>query len=177
MGFLGRGNGARATVSIALSTGGVTVGGKISGHLILTSEEDFEAAEVRLELDGVEKCMMGNGGVWEGPGDDAMETPETRLYSPDLDPIRSDGSGMEFQMCKEKRVIGQNVRVAKGLRQEIPFEISVPKLGPSFRGTRRDGVQLDRNWSLKGVAAIPRRGDIEGKIALQVGLADSVRAP
>lgn len=156
-----------ATMSINLSSGEFPAGGKLSGQLILTSNEEFEATEIRLELLGIEYVEAAEGSVLEGGVFDATnETRETRIYS-NSDPEGS-GNGVRFEMCNQRTVVSKKVGVPAGPQQQFPFEFSIPNLGPSFEGRRRDGARLERTWTLKGIADVAKRGDVKAEVTLRV---------
>ena len=160
-----------ATMSISLLPNEFPTGGTVSGRLLLTSDEEFEASEIRVELEGLEILRAAGDAISENI-DDAKETRETRFYSEIGKPIswstKGDASEEKYQMCKEKIVLARNVSMPKGTQKEVPFEANIPNLGPSYSGTRNDGVQLERTWTLKGVVSVGRRGDIEAKVPIRV---------
>jgi len=161
-----------ASISINIGKDSFILGETITGDVLVTSGEDFEANEIRVELVGVEKLRVGG----EAIKGDGFETPETRLYSSRTAYIQRGGT-IEYQMYNGQTKVSEKLRMSKGYSQQFPFQITVPNLGPTFQGMRRDGKWLERTWTLKGVVAVGGRPDVETKKNLQVALASAPIPP
>jgi len=68
----------KASVTVNIAKEQFALGEMISGDLLLTSNEEFEAKEVRVELHGSERLRTGGQ-----PIRGATESVETRIYSPE----------------------------------------------------------------------------------------------
>lgn len=148
--------GANASVSIATSKDAFTLGESVEGDLIVSSQEDLTAKEVRLELRGVERTREGEG----GGETEATESLETRFYSPQNEYTQR-GNTIEYPMHKERRRLTGELRIAPGASQRFPFRIDIPAtLGPTFEGTRHDGAWLERAWVLEARVVLGGRPDL-----------------
>ena len=155
-----------ATVSINIDKDKFVLGETIKGDLLLTSKEDFEAEDIRVELQGVEKLK---GEVIE-EGSETLETLETRIYSSTTSYTQR-GDVTEYPMHKGQVKVSQKLKITKGYSQQFPFKITIPaNLGPTFRGMRADRQWLERMWTLKGVVAVKKRPDVEAKKDIQVSM-------
>jgi len=149
------------------------LGETISGDLLVTSQEDFEAEEIRVELQGVEKLKVGGEAIEE----EGSETLETRIYS-SRSSYTQRGDTVEYPMYKGQTRVSEKLRVSKGFSQQFPFQITIPAgVGPTFQGMRRDGQWLERIWTLKGVVAVGGRPDVESKKDIRVSMASAPSVP
>jgi len=156
-----------ATVSINIGKDNFVLGEAITGNLIVMSEEEFEADEIRVELQGVEKLKVGGEPIEE----EGAETLETRIYSSRTSSTQR-GDTIEYPMHRGQTKVSEKLRMTKGFSQQFPFAITVPAgLGPTFQGMRRDGQWLERFWTLKGVVAVGGRPDVEAKKDIRVSMA------
>lgn len=157
-----------ASVSINIDKDNFVLGETITGTLLVTSNEDFEASEIRVELQGTEKLTLGQS-FGAGP-----ETPETHIYSPRTSTSTVQGTVTYPPMYKGQTKLSDRLRMPPGFSQTYPFSIAIPKgLGPTYQGTRRDGF-LVRTWTLKGIVSVGGRPDIETKRDLTVSLPAAV---
>ena len=175
--------------AVAISTGkdNFALGETITGNLFLTSQEDFVAKQIRVELCGVERLKVGAepvGEESEGPIEDGeepveeeaepieeeseepleeerAETSQTRIYSSQSSYTQK-GDIIEHPMHKGETVISERLGITKGYGQQFPFKITIPPdLGPTFQGMRRDGQWIERTWTLQGVVAVGGRPDVK----------------
>jgi len=162
-----------ASVSISISKDNFVLGETITGDLSVTSNEEFEANEVRVELQGVEKLKTGGEAIEE----EGAETPETRIYSSMTSSVQR-GDTVEYPMYKGQTKVSEKLRMTKGYSQQFPFKITIPAgLGPTFQGMRRDGQGLERTWTLKGIVAVGGRPDVEAKKDIRISMASAPSAP
>jgi len=162
-----------AAISINIGKDNFVLGETITGDVLVTSQEDFEAEETRVELVGVEKLKVGGEPI-EGVG---SETLETRIYSSQTSYTQR-GDTIEYPMYKGQTKVSEKLRITKGYSQQFPFKITIPaNLGPTFQGVRRDGQGLERIWTLKGVVAVGGRPDVEAKKDIQVSIAAAPAQP
>jgi len=145
-----------AQVSLNISKDNFALGETITGEILVSSQEEFEADEIRIDLIGVEKIRAGGE-----PLRGASETPETRLYSSSAPRVQS-GTLREYIMHRGQAKVSQKLRIPTGFSQQFSFTITVPAgLGPTFQGLRHDGQRLERTWTIKGVVAVGGRPDVE----------------
>lgn len=162
-----------ASVSVNISKDNFVLGETITGDLLVTSQEDFEAEEIRAELQGVERLKTGGEPIEE----EGAETLETRLYSSQSS-YSQRGDTVEYPMHKGQTKVSEKLRISKGFNQQFPFRITIPVgLGPSFQGLRRDGQRLERIWTLKGVLSVGGRPDVEAKRDIQVSMTSAPTVP
>jgi len=161
-----------ASVTINIGKDNFTLGETITGDLLVTSQEDFEATEIRVELQGNEKLRAGGEAI-RG----ISETQETRLYSTSA-PQTQSGTTREYLMYRGQTKVNDKLRLANGFNQQFSFRITVPAgLGPTYQGLRRDGQYLDRTWTLKGIIAVSGRPDVETRRNIQVSIPSAPAAP
>ena len=154
-----------ASITLNISKDNFNLGETITGELLVTSQEDFEADEIRTELVGIEKMRVGGE-----PLRGASETQETRLYSSST-PQTQSGTIREYLMYRGQTKASQKLRVPNGYNQQFSFNITIPAgLGPTFTGLRRDGQWLERTWIIKGIVAVGGRPDVEAKRSIQVSI-------
>jgi hypothetical protein len=162
----------KASVTLNINKDSFTLGETIAGEIIVTSEEQFEATEIRVELVGNERLRAGGEAV-RG----ASETQETRLYSTSA-PQTQSGTTREYLMYRGQTKINDKLTIPNGYNRQYSFKITVPAgLGPTFQGLRRDGQYLDRTWTLKAVVAIGGRPDVDTKKNLYVSIPSAPAAP
>jgi len=148
-----------ANVSVDIGKDDFIMGESISGRVLVTSDEEFEAKEVRVELLGVERWLTGDKIVEEYNSPE--ETLETRIYS--TEDFVQRGEAQEAPLQRGE---------ASGSSQQFPFQLPVPgDVGPSFRGQRRDGTFLERVWTLRGVLSVGGRPDVEGMKEIRISMA------
>ncbi len=161
----------KATISINISKDNFDVGETIEGTVDMTSKEEFEADEVRVELLAWEKLKPGGGFI-----QDTQENSETRMYSQPNQNAKT-AAIVEYAMHRGQIKIHQKLRVTNGFNQQFPFRISVPaNLGPTFQGLRKDGRWLQRTWALKAVLAVGGRPDVETRREIYTSIPFQVSA-
>ena len=162
----------KASLSINMAKDNYALGETITGELAFTSNEEFEAKEIRVELQGTERLRTGGE-----PIRGASETLETRLYSPRTTTVQK-GTTIEYNMYNGQSKVNERFMVPRGFNQQYPFRITIPShLGPTFQGVRMDGQWLERTWILKGVVSIGGRPDVEARRVLQVSLPSATPQP
>ncbi len=154
-----------ASVSLNIDKDSFILGETLTGNLLVTSQEEFEAQEIRVELLGVERLRAGGEAIKDAP-----ETSETRLYSSTSTHTRR-GSPREYLMYSGQTKISESLGITSGYNRQFSFNITVPAgLGPTFQGIRRDGQRLERTWTLKGVVSIGGRPDVDTTKVIQVSM-------
>jgi hypothetical protein len=141
-----------AGISINIGKNSFNLSENIEGTVTVTSQEDFEAEEIRVELVAYERLRPGGGFVR-----DNIETAESRMYSP-INQNATASSSIEYSMYRGQTKVCQKTRIPVGFNQQLPFRIQVPpNLGPTFQGMRKDGRWLQRAWALKAVVSVGGR--------------------
>jgi len=145
-----------ASISITINKSNFDVGETVEGTVSISSKEDFEADEVRVELLGWEKLKPGGGII-----KDNQENSETRMYSHPSQNSKSRAT-TKYPMYRGKRQLIQKTQIFPGYSQQFPFKITIPRnLGPTFQGMRKDRRWLQRTWTLKAVLAVGGRPDVD----------------
>lgn len=161
----------KATISMNINKENPNLGETIEGTVTVASQEEFDAAEVRVELLAYERLKPGGGLIR-----DAQENSETRLYSQPGQNTQASASA-EYAMYRGQSKLSQKFRITNGFNQQFPFKITVPaNLGPTFQGIRRDNRWLQRTWLLKGVLAVSGRPDVETRKDLCISIPAPVQA-
>ena len=160
----------KASLSINLAKDNYALGEIVTGDMIFTSDEEFEAKEARVELHGVEQLRSGGE-----PIRGASETLETRIYSPRTTTVQK-GTTVHYVMYNGQSKVNDKFMVPRGFNQQFPFRIAIPShLGPTFQGVRMDGQWLERTWALKAVVSVGGRPDVEAKRILLVSLPSAAK--
>ncbi len=155
-----------ATATLNLNKETYALGEAITGTLAVTSQEQFQADEIRIELQGNETLRAGGEAIRGVP-----ETQETRLYST-ATPTTQAGTTRQYLMHRAQTQLTQKLSLTNGFSQEYQFNITIPNgLGPTYQGLRKDGQRLERTWTLKGIIAVGGRPDVETKKPIQVTIA------
>jgi len=162
----------KASVTINIAKEQFALGETISGELFLSSNDEFQAKEVRVELNGIER-LRSTGEPIRG----ATESVETRIYSPRTTTVQK-GTTVEYVMHNGQSKTNERFTVTKGFSQQFPFKITIPPhLGPTFQGVRMDGQWLERTWTLKGIVSIGGRPDVEAKRVIFITLPSASPQP
>jgi len=162
----------KASLTLNIAKDSYVLGESITGDLVLSSDEEFEAKEIRVELYGVERLRSGGE-----PIRGASETLETRIYSPRTTTVQK-GTTAEYSMHNGQSKISERFIVPRGFSQQYSFKIVIPSnMGPTFQGMRMDGQWLERTWTLKGVVSIGGRPDVEARRVLNISLPSAIQQP
>jgi len=132
----------KANVSLNLSKNTFTLGEDLEGTLVLNSEEEFDASEVRVEFRCIEKKKKGryewNQITKRSEWREFWET--ATLHSVDLK-------------------ISEGLHLTQGYKKEFPFRTNIPAGGRESY----DSVDGSVTWSIKGVLAIKGRPDVNSE--------------
>jgi len=128
-----------ANVQLKLNKYGIALGENVEGTLTVFSKEDFDATEVRCEIQCVEEAKTIK-----------------HLYDPSLKrtvPREVRDSAVLFAV---KPVLSGPTHFARSQTREFPLNISIPV------GCRSTYQSIDRRvaWTIKGVAAVDGRPEI-----------------
>ena len=148
MGLFKRFKKPKTSVSLTLPKSTVELGEDLKGAITVSSQEEFDATEVRAELRCVEKRRRERYEY-----DDRLRRNVRRVYWDastlhSVDPKASD-----------------KLHMLPGFQKTFPFNVNIPAGGrESF-----DGLDANVTWSIKGVVAIDGRPDVTSEtMELQV---------
>ncbi len=129
----------KATVAVLLDKPIVSIREPLTGKIQVTSYEEFDIDEIRLEIKVHEF------------------TRATQKHN--LNGIeREITSEMQNPHHNEKVTLQTGMHVTNGFRQEYPFSVNLPAgMPPTYRG-----VNATNSWFVKSVAAVHGRPDIVG---------------
>ena len=148
MGFFKRFKKPKTSVSLTIPKSTVEFGEDLKGAITVSSQEEFDATEVRAELRCVEKRRRERWVYDERRRRNVRRVywDEATLHS--ADPKASD-----------------KLHLVPGFKKTFPISVNVPAGGrESF-----DGLDANVSWFIKGVVAIDGRPDVTSKtIELQV---------
>jgi len=148
----------KATVSLKLNKNSFTPGDKLEGTLTVSSEEEVDATEIRVELRCEEKKK------------EIVHTTETITHS--------DGSHETRPVTRQewmtRTIFSENpqssgpIHLSAGYRGEFPFSTTIPAGGePSYSGGDRSVT-----WTIKGVIGVKGRPDVTSSTSgIQVAMA------
>ena len=154
MGFFKRFTTPKANVSLTLPTSTVQLGDDVTGEIDVSSQEEFDATEVRAELRCREKRRRER---WVY--NKKLKRKVRRVYW-DVANLHSDDPQA-----------GKKLHLVPGFRKTFPLAFNIPAGGrESF-----DGLDGNVSWSIKAVVAIKGRPDVTSEtIELQVVQAGAV---
>jgi len=131
-------------VELRFNSFSVALGGNLEGSLIVTSKEDFDCTEVRVEIQCVE---------------------EAKVIKQEFDPVLKRYLPREVQesavLFAAKPVLSSATHLSKGEARSFPLNVNIPAGG---RATYQ-GVQDKVAWTIKGVVAVDGRPDATSHIA------------
>ena len=138
----------KAGVSLTIPKTTVELGEDLKGAITVSSQDEFDATEVRAELRCIEKKRKER---WEY--DKRRERNVRRVYW-DLATLHS-----------ADPKAGDKLHMVPGFKKTFPVSVDIPAGGrESF-----DGMDASVTWSIKGVVAIKGRPDVTSEtIELQV---------
>ncbi|MEM0506754.1 MAG: hypothetical protein QXT92_07805 [Nitrososphaerota archaeon] len=128
----------RVSVKLSLSESVFFLGGNVKGELLVSSDEDFDAEEIRCEMQCVESAKVLK-----------------RFYDPGLkrEVVREVWESATLHSARVS--LSGPIRISKGFSEKFPFSILIPiTLKPTSKS-------MDRNvsWTIKGVVAVKGRPD------------------
>jgi len=161
-----------ATISLNIDKDNFVIGEKITGNILVTSEEEFDAKEIRVELQCIAEQKIG-------------ETHETEegyeVEDPRVGAALAAGvlAAIAYKKIKGKDTIGipmykgqtkvsEKLKITKGYSQQFPFQITIQPNVRTMLYLSRPGP--GREWTLKGVVAVEGRPDVETKKDVRVSL-------
>ncbi len=135
----------KANVQLKLGQYSVTLGENLEGTLTVSSQEDFDATEVRCEISCVEDARVIRN----------MYDPQLRRYLP--------REVQESQVLfAAKPALSGATHFANGENRDLQLSINIPAGG---RATVQ-GMNQSVTWTIKGVIAVDGRPDVVSKTAV-----------
>ncbi|MEM2341832.1 MAG: hypothetical protein QXX94_04995 [Candidatus Bathyarchaeia archaeon] len=145
----------KVSLSLNLSKSTYFLGENIEGELIVSSNEDFDADEVRCEF----KC------------DESMKV-QKRIYDPALKREVLRDVWETATLYSVKPCLSGPMHISKGFTGKFPFSINIPiTMKPTYKGVDRRVT-----WSIKGVVAVKGRLDAVSD-TVEVQVAQPAAAP
>lgn len=145
MGFLDRFKAPKATISVSLDKQIFNLNEPMTGKLSVSSSEEFDADELRIELWVTEETTAsGSVTIRAGAGDEEQTVTVKQ----------------EDNLHEEKITVAGRMRVTEGFNQQFPFSITVPSgVPPTYRGRNASNT-----WKMKGVIAVKGRPDVTSHV-------------
>lgn len=138
----------KASVNLNLKKESLTLGENIEGVLAISSEEDFEATDIRCEINCSESAKKTRREYDKEKGREVERVvwEHAILYS-------------------AKPTLRGATKIYRGYREEIPFSVALPLTGrPTYKSIDNNVV-----WSIKGVIGVDGRPDVVSRtIEIQV---------
>ncbi|MEM3731070.1 MAG: hypothetical protein QW667_06845 [Candidatus Bathyarchaeia archaeon] len=129
----------KATVTLNLNKNSVALGENIEGSLQISSDEDFEAKEIRCEIQCIEEAKRIR-----------------RVYDQNLRREVERQVMESATLYSAKPKIDGPIHISRGFNQSFPFSINIPAAGrPTFKS-----IDAKVTWFIKGVIAIEGRPDV-----------------
>ncbi|MEM2272827.1 MAG: hypothetical protein QXX56_01250 [Candidatus Bathyarchaeia archaeon] len=145
----------KVNLRLDLSGSDFFLGGDLKGELIVSSEEDFDAEDIRCEIQCVESAKV-----------------QKRFYDQALkrEVIREVWESATLYSAKPS--LSGPIHISRGFSASFPFSIHIPiTMKPTTKG-------IDRRvtWTIKGVVAVKGRPDAVSPV-LEVQVAQPAAAP
>lgn len=145
----------KTNITLSLSKNTYFLGEDIEGELIVSSDEEFNADEVRCELQCIESAKV-----------------QKRIYDPALKHEVTREVWETATLFSVKPILSGPIHISRGFTSKFPFKINIPiTMKPTYKGIDRRVV-----WSIKGVIAVKGRPDAVSQ-ALEIQVAQPSSAP
>lgn len=129
----------KARIAVQLSRGSFALGENVEGTLLVSSDEDFDAKEIRCEIQSVEEAKRVKSIYDETAKREVMKevSESATLYS-------------------AKPTVTGPLHLTRGFSQAFPFSLNLPAgLRPTFKS-----LDSSITWSIKAVVGIEGRPDV-----------------
>jgi hypothetical protein len=145
----------KATITLNLSKEGFTLGESIEGFLEISSEEDFEATDIRCEISCVESAKKTKREYDKEKGREV----EREVWE-------------QAVLYSARPSIRGATKLYRGYRDKIPFSITIPATGrPTYKSIERNVV-----WNIKAVIGVEGRPDVTSR-TIEIQVAQPTAAP
>lgn len=142
-------------VKLNLSEDVFLLGGQVKGELLVSSDEDFDAEEIRCEMQCIESVKVLK-----------------RFYDPGLkrEVVREVWESATLYSTRPS--LSGPIHIPKGFSGKFPFSIPIPiTMKPTSKS-----VDRSVSWTIKGVVAVKGRPDAVSP-TLEIQVAQPVAAP
>jgi len=137
MGLFKRLKTPKATISITLEKGEFSLREPLTGTINVSSSEDFDVDEIRIEFEATEWTCATQSIDIEGNQRTVTARQTNRIH-------------------EGKTAIAGMMHVTDGFKKDFPFSINLPQgVPPSYRGKNATNT-----WKMKGVLAVKGRPDV-----------------
>ncbi len=145
----------KANLILNLNKDTYTLGEDVEGELTVSSYEEFDAEEVRCELQCIESARV-----------------QKRVYDPALKHEVTREVWENATLYSAKPVLSGPIHLSKGFVSKFPFKINIPiTLKPTYKSVDRRTV-----WLIKGVVAVKGRPDAVSQV-LEIQVAQPSATP
>jgi hypothetical protein len=142
MGFLRKITGAlhapEANISVSIDRMAFTLGQEITGSIQVTANEEFDAVELRIELEDFEQSRAFYR--------------ISRPNQPHITGTAEEGN----KLYTGKATVSGSLHITKGFTGEYNFRIPIP----ANVSTTYSGKNASNKWSIKGVIGVSGRPDV-----------------
>ena len=145
----------KANISLKFNKDNFVLGENVEGELLVSSDDEFDAMEIRCEVQCVEEAKSMKRTYDERLGREVEREvwESTTLYS-------------------AKPTLSGSMHIAKGYAQNFPFSINLPVGGrPTYKSIDRKAT-----WTIKGVIAVDGRPDATSR-TMEIQVAQPSAAP
>lgn len=133
----------KANVSLKLNKSSFTLGENVEGSLSIAADEQFDATEIRCEIQCVEEAKKIK-----------------RVYDESFHRYVDREYRESATLYAAKPQVSGPIKIDKGYSGSFPFNANIPAGGrPTYQG-----MDARLTWSIKGVMAIDGRPDVTSRI-------------
>jgi len=145
----------KVTLSLNLNKSTYFLGENLEGELTLSSNEDFDADEIRCEFQCIESVKV-----------------QKRFYDPTLKREVIRDVWENAVLYSARPCLSGPTHISKGFFGKLPFSINIPiTMKPTYKGVDRRVT-----WEIKGVVAVKGRPDATSSI-IEVQVAQPAPTP
>ena len=145
----------KANVSLKFGKDGFVLGENVEGELVVSSDEEFEATEMRCEIQCVEEAK----GIKRTYDEGLRREVEREVWE-------------AATLYSAKPTVSDPMHITRGFTKTFPFSLNMPVGGrPTYKSIDRKVT-----WSIKGVIAIDGRPDVTSK-TMEIQVAQPSAAP
>jgi len=166
-----------ATISINTGKDDFVLEETITGDILVTSEEEFDAKEIMVELRGVVKSKIEERS-YSGDMDEADNPIEgvsraIGFFAPKIFKKIKGKDTIDIPMYRAQTKVSEKLKITKGYSQQFPFQITIRPNVRTMIYLSRPGP--GREWFLKGVVAVEGRPNIETKKDIKVSIPENFK--
>jgi len=161
-----------ATISINIGKDNFVIGETITGNILVTSEEEFEAKEILVKVQGVveqkidEKTDEEEFDEAENPIEGVARA--VGVLAPIIFKKVRGKDTIGIPMYNGQTKVSEKLKITKGYSQQFPFQITIQPNVRTMLYLSRSGP--GRKWILKGVITVEGRPNVETKKDIKVSI-------